>query len=84
MAKKKPRRRPRWLGINSDGRDGSWSTPTRKRRKPKPFSLAGAVTRIMTIFRMDGKRRVWTERRRGRKAMNRLHPNRYRRAQPKR
>lgn len=78
MAKKKPR----WLGVNSDGRDGSWKLV--RKRKPKPFSLTRAITRITTWFRVDGKRWRSVERKRGRRPMARVHPNRYRRREYRR
>lgn len=75
---KKPRPRSR----HGDGSGWNWSTP--RRRTPRPFSLAGAITRIVTFFTMGGKRYRTTERKKGRRAISRVHPHRYRRREYRR
>lgn len=80
MVKKKRRARPR--SRHGDGSGWTWFLissrhPRAKAARTGTFSLAGAITRLVTFFWSDGPR--VTERKRGRRPMARVHPHRYRR-----
>ena len=78
------RRKPRPRSIHGDGEGWNWIFPWPRPRLPPPArtrssGLDKAITKIVTFFRINGKRRTFTERRRGRKPISRVHPHRYRR-----
>lgn len=78
--KKKPRPRSRHGG----GEGWNWRFPWPRPPLPpvkasRPSALDKAITKIVTWFRIDGKRYRTTTRTRGRKRISRVHPHRYRR-----
>ncbi len=85
--------KPRPRSRHGDGSGWNWAIVSsggsrKKSRGTRPFSLAGAVTKIVSFFWTDVNKyeRVrgrTTERRRGRRAMARVHPHRYRRREHK-
>jgi len=85
-------RKPRPRSRHGDGTGWNWTLVSGGRRKGRatggrPFSLAGAITKIVTFFwtdvnRYEKRRSRMTERRRGRRGMARVHPHRYRRREP--
>lgn len=89
----KKRRKPGPRSRHGDGSGWLWKIITGGPKKSrvstgKPFSLAGAVTRIVNWFWVDANRyertrHKVTERRRGRLPMSRVHPHRYRRREYK-
>lgn len=80
----KKRKKPGPRSHHGDGSGWNWALVSgggAKKRSGggRPFSLAGAITRIVTFFWSDATRMGFTERRRGRRPMARVHPHRYRR-----
>jgi len=79
------RRKPRPRSRHGGGEGWDWTFPWPRPPLPppakasRPSALDKAITRIVTWFRVGGKRYRTTERKRGRRTVARVHPHRYRR-----
>jgi hypothetical protein len=87
-------RKPRPRSRHGDGSGWIWTiitggTRTKSRSGGgRPSSLTGAITRIVSFFwtdvnKYERRQTRFTERRRGRRPMARVHPHRYRRRETK-